>query len=42
MIGAQVQAIVYREYLPKILGSAFATTIGQYRGYNPNTGLDFN
>lgn len=30
---------MYREYLPKILGSAFATTIGQYRGYNPNIGL---
>ncbi|KAI6206540.1 Peroxidase mlt-7 [Aphelenchoides besseyi] len=36
IVGAQVQAIVYREYLPKILGSAFATTLGQYRGYNPN------
>lgn len=36
IVGAQVQAIVYREYLPKVLGSAFATTVGQYRGYNPN------
>lgn len=36
IVGAQVQAITYREYLPKVLGSAFASTVGQYRGYNPN------
>ncbi|CAD5212414.1 unnamed protein product [Bursaphelenchus okinawaensis] len=36
IVGAEVQAIVYREYLPKVLGSAFASTVGQYRGYNPN------
>ncbi|GMR35908.1 hypothetical protein PMAYCL1PPCAC_06103, partial [Pristionchus mayeri] len=36
IMGAQVQAIVYREYLPKILGAAFATHIGEYRGYDPN------
>ncbi|GMT14286.1 hypothetical protein PFISCL1PPCAC_5583 [Pristionchus fissidentatus] len=36
IIGAQVQAIVFREYLPKILGAAFATHIGEYRGYDPN------
>jgi peroxidase len=35
IVGAQIQAICFREYLPKILGSAFATTVGTYRGYNP-------
>ncbi|VBB33493.1 unnamed protein product, partial [Acanthocheilonema viteae] len=34
IVGAEVQAVTYREFLPKILGNAFATTIGQYRGYN--------
>uniref|UniRef100_A0A0K0F465 peroxidase n=1 Tax=Strongyloides venezuelensis TaxID=75913 RepID=A0A0K0F465_STRVS len=36
LVGAQIQAIVYREYLPKILGSAFMTAIGPYKGYNQN------
>ena len=36
IVGAQIQAICFREYLPKILGSAFATTVGTYRGYNPS------
>ncbi|CAJ0581451.1 unnamed protein product, partial [Mesorhabditis spiculigera] len=36
LVGAQVQAIVYREYLPKILGTAFATTVGEYFGYDPS------
>uniref|UniRef100_A0A913I157 peroxidase n=1 Tax=Strongyloides stercoralis TaxID=6248 RepID=A0A913I157_STRER len=36
LVGAQIQAIVYREYLPKILGSAFMSAIGPYKGYNPN------
>jgi peroxidase len=35
IVGGQIQAICFREYLPKILGSAFATTVGTYRGYNP-------
>nr|pir hypothetical protein F32A5.2 - Caenorhabditis elegans [Caenorhabditis elegans] len=34
MIGAQVQAIVYREWLPKVLGASFATVVGDYRGYD--------
>ncbi|VDK72659.1 unnamed protein product [Gongylonema pulchrum] len=28
--------IISREYLPKILGSAFVTTVGEYHGYDPN------
>ncbi|TMS40178.1 hypothetical protein L596_006590 [Steinernema carpocapsae] len=36
IVGAQIQAIAFREYLPKVLGSTFATLVGEYRGYNPN------
>lgn len=35
IVGAEVQAIAYREYLPKVLGSTFAATIGPYRQYDP-------
>uniref|UniRef100_A0AC35U6H3 Peroxidase mlt-7 n=1 Tax=Rhabditophanes sp. KR3021 TaxID=114890 RepID=A0AC35U6H3_9BILA len=36
IVGAQHQAIIYREYLPKILGSSFLSSIGPYKGYNAN------
>uniref|UniRef100_A0A1I8BVE9 Peroxidase n=1 Tax=Meloidogyne hapla TaxID=6305 RepID=A0A1I8BVE9_MELHA len=37
IVGAEIQvAICYREYLPKVLGSSFASTVGSYRGYDPN------
>ncbi|KAK0393081.1 hypothetical protein QR680_000045 [Steinernema hermaphroditum] len=36
IVGAEIQAIAYREYLPKVLGSTFSTLVGEYRGYNPN------
>uniref|UniRef100_A0A1I7W4T7 Peroxidase mlt-7 n=1 Tax=Loa loa TaxID=7209 RepID=A0A1I7W4T7_LOALO len=36
IVGAEVQAITYREFLPKILGNAFETTVSQYRGYDPD------
>ncbi|KAK5964569.1 Heme peroxidase, partial [Trichostrongylus colubriformis] len=36
IVGAEVQAIVYREWLPKILGAAFSSVVGDYRGYDPN------
>lgn len=33
IVGAQIQAITYKEWLPKVLGSAM---ISGYSGYNPN------
>ncbi|KJH50886.1 animal hem peroxidase [Dictyocaulus viviparus] len=36
IVGAELQAIVYREWLPKILGAAFSSVVGDYQGYDPN------
>uniref|UniRef100_A0A1I7XAT8 Animal hem peroxidase n=1 Tax=Heterorhabditis bacteriophora TaxID=37862 RepID=A0A1I7XAT8_HETBA len=34
IVGAELQAIVYREWLPKILGAAFSSVVGDYHGYD--------
>ncbi|MFH4973324.1 hypothetical protein AB6A40_000033 [Gnathostoma spinigerum] len=36
IVGGEIHAVTYREYLPKILGSAFAGTVGEYHGYDPH------
>ncbi|VDN08197.1 unnamed protein product [Thelazia callipaeda] len=35
IVGAEVQSITYREFLPKILGNFMSKHIGPYEGYDP-------
>jgi len=34
IVGAQLQAITYKEWLPKVLGGQFGRLVGDYRNYN--------
>uniref|UniRef100_A0AC34R5D8 ShKT domain-containing protein n=1 Tax=Panagrolaimus sp. JU765 TaxID=591449 RepID=A0AC34R5D8_9BILA len=36
IVGAEIQAVTYREFLPKVLGNSMSSVIGPYNGYNPN------
>jgi peroxidase len=36
IVGAEVQAINYYEYLPKILGSSMSAVLGNYTKYDPD------
>ncbi|XGW08013.1 hypothetical protein V3C99_010828 [Haemonchus contortus] len=36
IVGGIIQNILFKEYLPKLLGAAFPKVIGQYNGYDTN------
>ncbi|CAI2336428.1 unnamed protein product [Caenorhabditis sp. 36 PRJEB53466] len=36
IVGAQIQNVLYKEYLPKLLGVSFDKVIGPYKGYDTN------
>ncbi|KAI1709417.1 heme peroxidase domain-containing protein [Ditylenchus destructor] len=35
VVGAEIQSVLYKEFLPKVLGSSFDKLLGPYKGYDP-------
>lgn len=34
IVGAEIQHVLYKEYLPKMLGVSLEKVVGPYKGYN--------